>query len=162
MTPSSRRAVATLVLIVAVGAVVWVVVRNDDEPSVAEIRAGQASADSDEAPVPPDPIPVLGSLDAHRPRWLAEHRCNEPRGGSRRQRARRCPDVDLRVLQLQEHDRGATGHPSRVRRSDRDRRSTRARVLLRGRRGQHHRGCRRSRRRLADRARYRGKLEQKG
>jgi len=64
MNPAIARALAVTVLTLGIGAIVWVVVDNDDEATVAEVRAEQAANDRDEtadgATEELEPIPVLG------------------------------------------------------------------------------------------------------
>ena len=58
MNPAVGRALALAVIVLAVGAFVWANVRDDGQPTVAEIRA--ESADAPESDAPPEPIPILG------------------------------------------------------------------------------------------------------
>lgn len=59
MTRTRTRPLAIAVLLVGVGAILWVAIRDDDDASVAEIRARVEPGQS----VALEPIPVLGEAD---------------------------------------------------------------------------------------------------
>jgi thiol-disulfide isomerase/thioredoxin len=62
MSASISRGLAAAVLVAGVGAIVWVAVDDDVEPTVAQVRAEQAASPTPEA-TPLEPIPVLGEAD---------------------------------------------------------------------------------------------------
>ena len=115
----------------------------------ARHRARRCDSDHHRSPGSPRPWPASRP---RRHRRLAAERRDIARGlgGQGRRRA----VLDVRVQQLHGH---AAAHERALPEVQvaglRDRRHPRPRVLLRSRRGQHHRGRRRPRRHLADRAR---------